>query len=759
MDRHSKVPSFGLSTRQSSPFGATMRGALACALLSVAFLGISASAALAAAPMATCSNEARREEEHATALPDCRAYEMVSPADKNGGDVNPTSYKNFAAADGSAATYSSHIGSDDGEGNSLDSMFLSRRTGQPGTSGWATHSITPPTESPSLVANVFEDAASFLDFSPDLSRGLYLTLAPLIEAPNVARNANLYLRQGLLDGAGDDQLLTDAAAPLPRYEDLFPGETGKQFEQLFKLNNYKPDYVGASTDFSHVVFESGAPLTPDADFPGQLLSPKLKIFEHAPSGVRLVGRVPVAPATSCDDSGAPAVHCEAAPSSQSAIPSDQSQLGSKHYGKSTVSADGSRIFFQTPANGEEGDIYLREDGTKTFQLNASEKEPGAPTQQARLWTASADGSRAFFTDAQQLTDAPGNGLYMYEADKPEGERLTLLSVDHEPAGVETQVSSVIGASKDGSYVYFYGFGGQLVAGDDVNGGNGIYLWHEGTISYIGDLQESPNNWNSPLATWNYYSFDKRSRVSPDGRYLLFATYGDAGLKGRGGYPGYEYGGGVPEQYLYEADSGRLACVTCNPSGFENKAPVLIGVHASVGITQRAPGHENRVLAANGRYVFFSSDEALVPADTNGRYDAYEYDTRAGQFQLLSSGASPFDSYFMDASEDGSNAFIDTRQKLVGWDVDTSYDLYDVRIDGGVPEPVPTAAPCGGEGSCRAPAASPPALAGAASASLRGTGNPKPKRQHPKKRHHRKRHQQRAGKAHHRPANADRRASR
>jgi hypothetical protein len=98
-------------------------------------------------------------------------------------------------------------------------------------------------------------------------------------------------------------------------------------------------------------------------------------------------------------------------------------------------------------------------------------------------------------------------------------------------------------------------------------------------------------------------------------------------------------------------------------------------------------HLNHALSDDGRRAFFSSGEVLVPQDTNGKWDAYEYDVADGSVHLLSSGSDPSNSYFMDASRKGDDAFILTRERLVGWDIDGGYDLYDARVGGGVPDPV------------------------------------------------------------------------
>jgi hypothetical protein len=131
---------------------------------------------------------------------------------------------------------------------------------------------------------------------------------------------------------------------------------------------------------------------------------------------------------------------------------------------------------------------------------------------------------------------------------------------------------------------------------------------------------------------------------------------------------------------------------------------------------------SRALSADGRYVFFSTIEPLLPRDTNGRIDAYEYDTQTAQLHLLSSGTSPQDSWFVEADQSGHNAFIVTRQALAGSDTDTSYDLYDVRLGGGFPAPPPPHVICQSE-TCQGSLTAPPAAA-PLSSGVEGPPNPR-----------------------------------
>ena len=79
-------------------------------------------------------------------------------------------------------------------------------------------------------------------------------------------------------------------------------------------------------------------------------------------------------------------------------------------------------------------------------------------------------------------------------------------------------------------------------------------------------------------------------------------------------------------------------------------------------------YQSRVLSDQGR-VFFDSADALVPQDTNGREDVYEYEPQGvgscaragGCVSLISSGTSSEESVFLDASETGNDVFFLTRR--------------------------------------------------------------------------------------------------
>jgi hypothetical protein len=97
---------------------------------------------------------------------------------------------------------------------------------------------------------------------------------------------------------------------------------------------------------------------------------------------------------------------------------------------------------------------------------------------------------------------------------------------------------------------------------------------------------------------------------------------------------------------------------------------------------------------------------LLPQDTNAKSDVYQYDVPTGQLHLITSGTEPSDAYFMDAGANGRDVFFLTRERLVGWDTDTSYDMYDARLGGGFPDPTPAPPRCSGSACQGSPPAAP-----------------------------------------------------
>ena len=647
-----------------------------------------------------CANEALREEQRSTFLPDCRAYEMVSPPEKNGGDIYAMSFRTHAAADGNALAFASLTGFADAMGTGVTVDYLAQRS--PGTGGWVTHALTPPVSAGSAPSTRAAGGDTiFEEFSPDLTSGVLESATPVGDAGNVSAVPNLYMRGDVFkSGVGSYALMSGCPVCDASSKPLPPVASDPSI-----LPSYWPRLAGISPDGRHAVFESIYDLTGDApaqtgfcgDTNGTFPPPAptfcaTRLYEWDEGGLSLVGRVPVPPATECNDSGG----------GPACIAADMSVAGGsarKERYTPRVVSDGSdghtRVIFTQPANGEgetyskmslfeqfaqgfgrspvSGNLFMQVDDSQTVQLNVSEATVTDKYAPAEYLDASANGERVFFMSAQALTNDAEPGarqVYMYDTAAAAGHHLTLLT----PEG---GVAAVIGVSNDGHYVYI-----------DANGK--IRLWHDGALTDIAQRPFVGADYLSVDGGWSG-SFPSETRVTPDGLHLLYVSDLPPGTGG------YDHGKcssgfGCLELYVYSADSNTVQCASCNPTGApaatdaslnptildNNKPPLGGGLGTS---------YLNHALSGDGRFVFFNSEEALVPQDTNGKSDAYEYDTHTGRVSLLSSGSEPSGSYFLDADAEGGKVFIATRAQLVSADTDSSYDIYDARSGGGFAEPI------------------------------------------------------------------------
>jgi hypothetical protein len=568
--------------------------------------------------------------------------------------------------------------------------------------GWTTRAIVPPVTTG--VGFTTLPAYAYQAFSPELTVGALIAGDPPL-VPGAQRDTvNLYLRNLVEGGYG---LLTP------------PGD-------MTGFRSYSPHFADASSDFTHVIFESSAVLTPDAS------SGVVNLYEWASGAVRLVG---VRPDGTVASEGSFAGEWEPEPAYRGA--------SGANYTQNTISADGSKIFWTDSSDGQ---LYLRENGTTTAHASASrrtdcadhnpctgapEPDPAGP-QPAVFQTATADGAIVLFTSDEKLTtdstaDAShqSSDLYAYKAN---GGELTDLTVDPNPADEHgAEVGGVIGMSEDASYVYFMA-SGQLAPGAPAGIGNrNVYLWHDGETKYVATMPFSfssidPRNWqrNTTLA-----GGFMNSRVTADGKHLLLTSTSKL--------TGYENtdavtGEGHSEIYLYDAATEKLRCVSCNtaqPAATGDAAVSAGQLYASGSVL--APFF-TRALSSTGGRAIFETSEALVPQDTNGKVDVYEWEEHGtggcreegGCVSLISSGKGPGDSHFADASTDGRDVFFTTDEQLASNDHDHNVDVYDARVEGGFPAPD---APTGCEGDeCQGPLGAPPMFGVPSSTTLTGTGN-------------------------------------
>jgi hypothetical protein len=606
-------------------------------------------------------------------LPDGRGYELVSAADKNGGDVMADQARVRVADDGSAVNYSSLEFFGDAIGGGIAAEYVAVRSPSVGGQGWGTRAVSPaqPALSFSAIQAGFETRYQ-QDLSSDVSTGVVLAWRPLTDNPFVANVTNLYLRRNLrTPGAGSYTLVSDC----PLCISPFGGGSLESTPQL----------MATTPDFAQVVFESALNLAAGANGSGI----KLYEWDETSQLVSLVGVLP---------DGRPAL--------DSAAGTGHGQYGHRH----AISQDGRKVFFIAEQPSGVRNVYMRLDGVSTVKLNRSEASSPDTPQSARYWDSSISGSRVFFTSPERLTDdAPATGenkLYMYDTTKADGD-------PHNVTFLAAAVKGVVGASADGRTVYFSDTS-QLVAGlPPLTEQAAMYAWHDGEVSLVAMLPLEDEQGLQDSAR-------KTARVSPSGDLVYLSTEPV-------GPNGYDHGS-CPERltracaqvYVYRIATHELRCASCKPSGAPGGTNAQTFVAEFVG-GSALTGHLSRIVTDDGRRVFFTTADALVPGDVNGKRDAYEFDTETGAVSLISSGRSTGDSYFMETTPSGDDAYFLTRERLVGWDHDDNFDLYDARVGGGFPDPTPAAPSCIGS-DCHGQWAGQPAVGLAASALARSAGN-------------------------------------
>jgi hypothetical protein len=88
------------------------------------------------------------------------------------------------------------------------------------------------------------------------------------------------------------------------------------------------------------------------------------------------------------------------------------------------------------------------------------------------------------------------------------------------------------------------------------------------------------------------------------------------------------------------------------------------------------------VSADGTHAFFTSQEQLVPQDTDSNDDVYErfngVTTQVSAGQINGNGA--FDAEYRGNSNDGLHVYFETREKLVSADTDNQIDVYE-RFNG------------------------------------------------------------------------------
>jgi hypothetical protein len=652
----------------------------------------------------------------APGLPDNRAWELVSPVQKHGGQVIPAdpevnscgnffgckpggAYRHFpmqSSPDGEAIVYEGSSFSP-GEGAFIENEYLARRS----ASGWQSTNLTP-----SQLES--KGGLGYRFFNEGLTEGLLEQVSPALSPAVPPDYANLYL-QPTGDPLALSPLLTDT--PL-NYTAPFNRVSGAVGPDRLKLT-----YAGASADLSRVFFEANDALTEASPFAPEAIdggAAKSNLYEWAGGRLRLVNVAPE--------------NTEAAPGAA---------FGSGTLLKSgyqnipvsvvphAISEDGSRIFWSS----EVGQLYLREDGETTKAI----PDPGL------FLSASPDGSRVLLS----------NG-HVYDL---ETEATTDLS---EGKG---GFQGLLGQSEDLSRLYFID---TAVLDETPNqegavakaGQNNLYAWEQGSSAYVATMspQDQPGSGGGGFLSsgdWTPAPSLRTAEASPNGRWVTFLSQAPLTGYDNTGPCNEDSGTGeflitpCSEAFLYDSATGKLTCASCNPANTRPLGPstlrLILGAKGSLP--------QPRYLTDEGR-LYFDTQDSLSLSDTNeGVEDVYQYEPEevggckreAGCVSLISAGREAIDSNFLAMDETGKNVFFTTHDQLALKDKDDLYDLYVAREGGGIPAETEVArSECQGE-ACVA-ALSPPNDPTPGSSSFEGAGNVDEKKAAKKHKHKKKRKQ-------------------
>jgi hypothetical protein len=626
-----------------------------------------------AAPL-SCSNSALRTGPSA-ALPDCRAYELVTPSDAGGkvpvwlGSLDTQ----LATPDGRSLLFDTETGALPGtEGNGIHDAYQAVR-GE--GVGWRSLGVGPS----GAQARVPEPISA----SPDhgyMLWGVYGPYGGNLAIPGVFEANYVRRPAGVIDSNCSPE-------PQGLFELVGCGSEGK--DPTAKA-------VWMSVDAAHLIFVTGLcsgctaiQLEPDAPPTGTTA-----IYDRGADGVTHV---------------------------ISLLPDDKTLAAGENAAYFGASTDGTAVAFRIKSRPE---LYLRVGDAETLTVS---EDPGAA-----FAGVSADGGYVFYL--------LNGDIFRYDT--------ATETTSQIGSGGE---STLVNISADGTHVYFVS-PKKLDGAKGIEGQPNLYVWDGLSARFVATVDPTDFTGEVALDKWVFEtgtvpggpaahagSALDPSRTTPDGSVLIFESHADL-------TPPYE-GKGHSEVYRYDAGSGAIACLSCNPTGLPAASNArLQSNHIANPFVPLVPAAPVANVTQDGRRVFFESDERLVPRDTDGLADVYEWNAdgiggcarEAGCLNLISSGQSGRPNYLFAAT--GADVFIRSADSLVAQDTDGGVpSIYDARVNGGFSTPAGPSSCL--EDACQGHPGGTPNMPAAASAGIAGSGNvvPRPKRRCGKTRRKVKKH--------------------
>lgn len=727
---------------------------IACAT----FLLSSASPALAAgdADRSRCPNEAMTG--FTAALPECRAYELVTPSYTEG---EPDATAGEVAVSGDQLLFGNY-----GSFTTFGANHDTEATGE------------------AYIVARGEAEWNALPFGPAASMFGGAEFGSVMKQADIDAGEALFL---LPSAAEPSQYLKPEAQPLwRRRADGSFAEVGPLRPPDATIDGEAGALADASSDLNVVLVEDGNRIAGEMEFPDSDLVSSFNtdqggsgLYEYVGLGnsepelvgVRNEGRL----------HGSPHLNEDAEPISQC-----ETHAGGFDNSYNELSASGDVVFFtahscdpEQQAQGalgpEANEVWERVD--REHSIDISEPTPAEcaacdteaasaahELQPALFLGASEDGSKAFFTTEQELLPGHyGKNLYEYDADAPAGERIVAISGEPSAPGfAEPEFRGVVRIAESGERVYFVArnvltTGANAEGEEPEEGAENLYFYEkpsgatEGTTTFVAalvsggeqheivdqegfceEIEEEEAGLGEPegeesvayetcrasletmrgrLKTaetlWREEDIHP-AQATASGAVLAFEAVGD--LTGQGAT-------NSTQVYAYDAESGSLRRVSAAAAEGEEE------YGATLPTPEYLTGHGSALpaISASGAQIVFETRDPLSSAAVAGVNNLYE--SSEGHTFLISDGHDPSHPNRAAASGDGrdggselvgidpsgQNIFFSTVDALTSQDNDSQRKVYDARVDGGFP-PTPAApAACSGE-ACQSAEASRQSLA-------------------------------------------------
>lgn len=652
-------------------------------------------------------------------LLDGRHWELVSPPMKYGAGILPQRREGSvirASESGDAITYiAANPIEAEPEGNSAPeaSQIMARRAAG---GGWANRTLDTANED--IHQLPVGKGLEYEMFSDDLSRSVVWPSSATPLSPSATSQRTPYLREEATCQEGSPSCFT----PFLNRQDTMPGaEWDPLAPGAVPIGSQPVLLRGSTDDLSHTVISSPVQLLEEAGGTVVYGFGKEGLYEWSVDGrLQFV---------SVDAAGEPVAGALAEP-------------------RHTISSDGSRVIWCEGRCEGGHSLLMRDTATEETLPIATVARP-VTVYPVTFEAANAADSKIFYA-----VEPTSGEQQLWECDVIEGAggKLECAATEIAPR----MVGLAIGINEAASTIYFVST--AALEGEAHAGADNLYVanlegeeWEPRFIAALSS--EDLHDWGA-IATTGLDFLTMTARVAPDGRYLAFMSN-----RSLTGYDNRDAVSGVPDQevFLYDDQTGKLVCASCDPTGARPEGKYLSfsdgalvnsqSIWRANWVAATVPGWDNiglkeahqqfRYLSDEGR-LFFDSSASLVPQDSNGQEDVYEYEpggvggcTREGGcVDLVSSGNSGEEAAFLEASASGDDVFFITTAQLTSQDTDTAFDLYDARIcsaQAPCSQAPVSPPPCSSGESCK-PAQSPqPSIYGApASATFSGAGNVTPK---------------------------------